>query len=307
MTREELQKRIDNKNKDIEKINKRITKWATGLRPQDIEICKPFSDKESYAEAYKNFKAYLEINKDQIPSSEDWNKGPDIRELKNAYIDLSEANATLEKYVIQLEKITNFENQEKIKAIWDFLCEWETKCYNWYLENAKLYLTLKQGYKQAKANWKQAYLDKNPEPSHEIISDWRRWKRDYQTGEKYFIEGYFQRVHALTIELTTLVGHYEDSSINSDYVYDSYKVNTEKLTQILKEEKNRKYEDLVKRVTAVTGTIKDASKLSIGKQQGEINGIVIGERSKAKVETISAGGYNIQCFHYRVLVHEIKD
>jgi hypothetical protein len=38
---------------------------------------------------------------------------------------------------------------------------------------------------------------------------------------------------------------------------------------------------------------------------GEINGIIQGTISNAKVRTITAGGYNIQCFHYRVLVNKI--
>ena len=68
------------------------------------------------------------------------------------------------------------------------------------------------------------------------------------------------------------------------------------------------------RVTKVTGTITDASNLHL--ENGDINGIIIGERDKAKVQTISAGGYNDhiildsgrrgQCFHYRVLINPIK-
>ena len=35
---------------------------------------------------------------------------------------------------------------------------------------------------------------------------------------------------------------------------------------------------------------------------GELNGLAIGEAGNAEVRTIVAGGYNIQCLHYRVLV-----
>ena len=77
------------------------------------------------------------------------------------------------------------------------------------------------------------------------------------------------------------------------------------LNKILDIEEKEKVLDLIRRVTKVVGTITDASNLSIGNQSGELNGIVVGENGKAHVQTIGAGGYNIQRFHYRVLVKEI--
>lgn len=53
------------------------------------------------------------------------------------------------------------------------------------------------------------------------------------------------------------------------------------------------------------GTITDAAALYIG-PEGDINGIIVGTEGKAKIQTIGAGGYNIQCFHFRTLIHEIK-
>lgn len=60
-------------------------------------------------------------------------------------------------------------------------------------------------------------------------------------------------------------------------------------------------ETLVYRVKEKTGEITDAGGLQLG-MNGEINGTVVGEQGRATVTTIGAGGYNIQCFHFRVLV-----
>lgn len=91
----------------------------------------------------------------------------------------------------------------------------------------------------------------------------------------------------------------------------------EKNNQIKKEierEAQYKYKVLVKRISGIVGEIRDCSNLKIA-SNGEINGIIKGDKNKAKIETIIAGGYNEhiivnvkhgQCAHYRVLVREIK-
>ena len=62
--------------------------------------------------------------------------------------------------------------------------------------------------------------------------------------------------------------------------------------------------DLYNRVKAITGEVIDWSHI---RYKGKaLNGIVVGKNGKVNVETILAGGYNIQRLHYRVLVHEIK-
>lgn len=327
----ELQKRIDKKNADIAKIEKRIGKWSKGLRPEDIAVCEPFghcvygtvprgsswSDyhgTEAYQTAVQNYRKYVKENEGQIPSSDDWNKGPNIQELRNAYVDLGEARNTLANYQIQLEKINNFDNAEKIKPMWDFLTEWENKVYDWYLNNAKHYYELEIDYYQEYFEALQEWLNDNVKPDSTDYRAVRQWENDKYRFERNFNEVYYHDIDNLTKELTRIHKEYKyvDDPLD-DYgrkkhigVPTSYDVDTEKLKKILKEEKQRKYEDLVKRVTSVTGTITDCSNLSIGNQNGELNGIVVGERGKAKVETISAGGYNIQRFHYRVLIHEVR-
>lgn len=66
--------------------------------------------------------------------------------------------------------------------------------------------------------------------------------------------------------------------------------------------------DLYNRVRSITGEVTDWD--GIRATEGTagmtvLNGYVIGKEGRAKVESILAGGYNIQRLHVRVLVHEI--
>ncbi len=66
--------------------------------------------------------------------------------------------------------------------------------------------------------------------------------------------------------------------------------------------------DLIYRVRSITGEITDWSdvRASAGTRGFTVlNGLVIGKEGRAKVESITAGGYNIQRLHIRVLVHSI--
>lgn len=61
--------------------------------------------------------------------------------------------------------------------------------------------------------------------------------------------------------------------------------------------------DLLNRVSEVAGEIEDWNNVRwLGKA---LNGTLKGSKNNVRVETIVAGGYNIQRLHYRVLVHKI--
>lgn len=78
----------------------------------------------------------------------------------------------------------------------------------------------------------------------------------------------------------------------------------QQLEKDLNEEANRKYDFIIERTNAIAGEITDASGLSIGSKQ-DLNGFIVGTRGTAKVQTIGAGGYNIQCFHFRTLINAV--
>jgi hypothetical protein len=62
----------------------------------------------------------------------------------------------------------------------------------------------------------------------------------------------------------------------------------------------KRKEAFIKRITDKAGNVESAD-LRIG-QDGSINGKVTGDKSTVTVNSIVAGGYNIQKAHYRVLV-----
>ena len=62
---------------------------------------------------------------------------------------------------------------------------------------------------------------------------------------------------------------------------------------------------MINRVIEKTGKIIDASGLCTDRDNSGytiINGKIIGETGTARIESIGAGGYNIQRYHIRVLV-----
>lgn len=87
-----------------------------------------------------------------------------------------------------------------------------------------------------------------------------------------------------------------------DEICDSY---TEYMKNILVKESAHKKAQLEAKITKEVGEIKVVS-LMIG-LDGSLNGYVEGTTGKVTVTTIGAGGYNIQRYHYRILVKRIKD
>lgn len=61
--------------------------------------------------------------------------------------------------------------------------------------------------------------------------------------------------------------------------------------------------DVLTRAWNVVGRVSKVEMATLG-GDGSFNGVVYGEKGRARISTILAGGYNIQRLHYRVLVNE---
>ena len=88
-----------------------------------------------------------------------------------------------------------------------------------------------------------------------------------------------------------------------DLSFRSPKDAQEQIVKNIEREAIAKEQMLIKRVNKAVGTIVKSITLNVG-VNGELNGIIEGVKGKCKIETIYAGGYNIQCLHYRVLIHK---
>lgn len=94
--------------------------------------------------------------------------------------------------------------------------------------------------------------------------------------------------------------------IVNEFVYRSDSDWKDSLEIMINKERETKKYLFYKRIIEKVGNITDAHGLRIG-DNGEINGFIIGDKGKATIDTITAGGYNIQCLHFRVLVNKIKE
>lgn len=266
-----IQKRIAGKEKEIEKITKKIER----------------------------------IRKAEATG---WEVNPyyySERDLKSALRELAASQEALEGYKAQLSVEREKAQSRNVPAILEFLERWKARNFQFYEsglreafeEEAKLeklrrelagkrygtpeYKAANEAYQAAsKANRAKHYGYFRPLTEEEKKQP--RYRYEYHIKIK---EGEWEHLRRF------FLGSYEESIA--------------KLQRELNEEAGRKYDFIVERATAITGKITNAEGLKIGAKE-ELNGYIVGERGTAKIQTIGAGGYNIQCFHFRTLVNELK-
>ena len=211
-----------------------------------------------------------------------WENNPyyyDENDLKWANKDLEDAKKGLEKYRADLETAQSKANSRNVKVIIDFLENWKAKTRGFYVSMVPEYLEALEEYYRADrgyCNWFN-YERRNATPEE------RKAKR----------EEHDELRKAFASEWNWLAMYIEHEALNIS-----------KLDKDLKAEAERKYDFIIERTNKIVGEITDASDLHI--KDAELNGIIIGKNGKAKVQTVGAGGWNIQRFHFRTLIHEAK-
>lgn len=167
-----------------------------------------------------------------------------------------------------------------IPTVEEFLANWRASAYAYYMKCYPMIEEVLKKYRQVDKELCDLFNSHTvPYPEYRA----KRQEADKQEAEelKFFQKWLVEKVRYSSIE---------------DF--------EEFINAMLDKEVYEKRKDLIFRVSDVAGVIKDASNLTI--RNGNINGYVVGDKGNALVETIGAGGYNIQCFHYRVLVKPMK-
>lgn len=230
-------------------------------------------------------------------------------DIKGATRKLEDAKRILENWKIKLN--LEIENERFLagnapEVIKIFLEEWKQKSFDWHVKRFDAYKALvKQLNKEETAAQieyiKQApeylkYVDENGEIIEELERIVRRPSRD--------MNRFMQEKRLTYRQIQKRLAEFAGSTVLAMNDIRDKKKRLAYLENRLEKEKKAKMLDLIQRINQVVGSMTDASYLEIS-PKGNLDGYVLGENGKAKIETIGAGGYNIQCFHFRTLVHAV--
>ena len=208
-------------------------------------------------------------------------------DLKWTTRDLETARVALAEYEKQLTAETEKAGSRNVPAIIEFLEGWKAHVKEYYRERFEAYV-----------EERKTRNEENRVYCEFVNTGWfKLYKEDRAAA-------FAAKEEARKKETAARKAYEKKWGFIMRYV-DRDGLDEELLDKDLQKEADAKYDDIIERANAICGKITDARGLWVG-NKGDLDGIVIGERGTAKIQTIGAGGYNIQCYHFRTLIHEVK-
>ena len=175
-----------------------------------------------------------------------------------------------------------------LKEIREFIEQWKGRAINYYTKQITFY---HQEYRRKNSEMCDFHNNK-----YSIIKERNITEEQYREEYKQMNEDYkafkLQMKEDITARFAENVFWYRlDECL-------------ERTRKAIEKDGEAKEKILIARVNKAVGAIVKAIELEVG-YNGELNGYIKGENGTCEVETIYAGGYNIQCLHYRVLVKKV--
>lgn len=232
-------------------------------------------------------------------------------EIKGAEKKLAEAVEIHQNWIQKLSK-----EQDRIRFIEGsvppilkrFMEEWKKLAFTWHINRYNTTLQLEEQLAAQEKQAKLRYIE-----TSEYHSRWKNPDGSWQVDPERLLSHHDSKMQKALKEIgldyrsiQNKIAQHAGGAVMTMKTYYNEQERLAWLEKTLEREKIFKLLDMVERINKYIGQITDGSHLSIG-NNGSINGLVHGEKGSAYLETIGAGGYAVQCFHFRVLVKPVKN
>ena len=311
-----LKDKVTNAEQKVAKCEATVEKHKVQLQKK-IDKFNKLADKLGY-EHYDFYNSFYELNNTitDISIRDDlvWayteveNKEEDIKTAESKVADAEKVLKNWQEKLNKEEANLQYINNEIPQILIDFLNDWKEHCREYVLTMTDKYFEEKQELKDTINTYCWEYIVDNKDKFDYLFNNYSDNFETFNNSINYaqYINSYrdfkeFESIYNVKELKKSLENKYNNYFVQ---FYISHRQDINALDKELEKEKNNKLLDLMNRVTAITGIITDTTNLKIN-AKGDIDGIIYGEKGNCKVTTIGAGGYNIQCFHYRVLVKKI--
>lgn len=300
------EEKVEKCKKTIERHRAQMEKKAKQLREMGIEP--ETADERVLAQdrSEKGREAYWLLS--------DYNGKKD--DIKNATSKLQDAERICSGWKEKLDLEINKEkviNDNAPQVIKDFLEDWKKKAFAWHVKRYDDFLDFR---KRLRAEERSARLEalatlpeldkerercakifdgKEPDDSY-LLNLWPRKPVEAFLTERLLDHKNIQK----------RLGNFGNQVIFKMLDYRNPEDRLAFLNAVLEEEKKQKLLDLISSITSITGPIADAKYLYVS-ENGDLNGVIFGENGVGKVQSFSAGGWNVQCFHYRTRVDDVTE
>lgn len=307
MTTQELHDKMTAAYEKVEKCRKTIERHKTQLEKK-IKACKVLGIEPNpeLARVY-----YDQGNRDA------WNLLYDISskqdDIKGATEKLREAERVADNWRVKYQKELDREHQIETAVppiIREFIHQWKEEAIVWQHEVCNKFKLEKSQLRKNQMVAMYEIIDSCP--AYERYREWL--DRDFGAKDMgTLINANPRKIMQEALEKKNLTDKQIGAYLRKKYGTTTIKFATEykdqertdAIRKFYEQDAKAKIIDLMNRISIVVGEITDASGLHIGRTGG-IEGLIRGTIGVARIETIGAGGYNIQCFHYRTLVHKYQ-